>query len=263
MPPKKSLKIKKTKKTKKPTRDQTINFGETIRKMIKKEIHKNAEDKQCYLTNSLNPYNGVITSADVIATMFPMPNMAQGTADDDRIGEKVKAKRFNIKGHFLTTISFASNSTYMRLGVRFMIVQPKTFGSQADIIANSTTWLAGLLQKGGTTSSFSGLIQDLYAPINTDLITVYHDKLYYIQTPYYQTAVGELTGINICKFFNINLKVKGKTLKYDANVGSDLLPVDYNPVMLIGYSKLDGGAADTVNTAISLASVSTLTYEDS
>ena len=40
-----------------------------------------------------------------------------------------------------------------------------------------------IVKKGGTQTAFTGVVSDLYAPINNDAITTYYDKLIYIQNP--------------------------------------------------------------------------------
>ena len=75
--------------------------------------------------------------------------------------------------------------------------------------------------------------------------------------------IGEVGGSQkTCKFFNINLKVKNKLLKYDASENSALTPVNYNPILLIGYAHLDSSTPDTLNTEINLCYDVRMTYQD-
>ena len=73
-----------------------------------------------------------------------------------------------------------------------MIVSPKHYTAYSAILANSTQWLNTLLKKGGTQTAFTGVVSDLYAPINNDAITTYYDKLIYIQILYIATNIGEV-----------------------------------------------------------------------
>ena len=49
-----------------------------------------------------------------------------------------------------------------------------------------------IVKKKGTQTAFTGVVSDLYAPINNDAITTYYDKLIYIQNPYIATNIGEV-----------------------------------------------------------------------
>ena len=93
-------------------------------------------------------------------------------------------------GHILSSLVYTSYSQ-CRIGVRMMIVSPKHYTAYSAILANSTQWLNTLLKKG-TQTAFTGVVSDLYAPINNDAITTYYDKLIYIQNPYIATNIGEV-----------------------------------------------------------------------
>ena len=105
------------------------------------------------------------------------------------------------------------------------------------------------------------------ADVNKDAITVYYDKVFYVQNPFSPAVLfgaqqNLLMPLETCKFFNVNLKLKNKTLKYDSAIDSGLTPTNFNPVMILGYCYLDGSSPDTVTTQISMSFDSYLDYED-
>lgn len=233
-------------------------------------VSRNAESKQAFNNqfSQIQNYNSAINSSGDCAVL--VPNIANGTTDNARIGDQIRAQKLTVKGHFITRFTGSSGTTYYqncRIGVRMFIVQPKSFQSFGAISANATTWQATLLKKGGTTTGFTGLISDLYAPVNTDAITVYYDKVFYVQNPYSNAVFGStmsnlLMPSGTTRFFSKTIKLRNKVLKYDSSIDSGLTPTMWNPVMLLGYCYLDGSSADTVTTQIGMGYDSTLDFED-
>lgn len=227
-------------------------------KKVQSVISKNVESKQVFRSENTSNINASITTANDAYQV--LPNMGQGVTDHGRVGDQVKAQRLTIKGHFISNLTY-TGSTTCRLGVRMMIVTPKQYGNFGNVQSNAVTWLTLLLKKGATTSAFTGVIPDLYANINTDVVTKHYDKVFYINCPYLQTAVGDTSVYNTCKFFSKTIKLKNKLLKYDSSVDAGLTPVNYSPVLLMGYVRLDGTAPDVTNH-INLSYDAYLIYED-
>lgn len=232
-------------------------------KKVKKVLNKVQETKIAWRQATNVNYNSVMTDATDVTNNYLVPNITNGTGISNRIGERITLKSLNIKGHIITNIT---NTTYenCRIGVRMLIVQPKDTSSQTSIDDTSGNWLYSLIREGGTTAAFGGLVRDLYSPINKDLITCYYDKLFYMQMPYNAISVTGVQNVqSMTKFFDINLKVKGKVLRYDNSVDGGVASVNFNPVLLIGYAKLDSSAADTGTTAkINLNYVSEIHFTD-
>jgi len=231
-------------------------------KKVRAVLHKNVESKQAFASLPATAFNSGITAVGDIQNL--LPTIAQGTADNARIGDQLRGQRLSIKGAVVYSPSLGSYGTYAnsRLAVRVMIIQPKQYGDYSAIYNNFSSWSAILLKKGGTTTNFSGTLSDLWAPINTDAITKYYDKIMYLNGPYERTAVGGYQMLGSTKFFNINLKMRNKLLKFDASVSGGLSPTNYAPVMLIGYVHMDGSAPDGASTAIVAQYDSIFTYED-
>lgn len=261
---------KKARPARRPRRGRAVKPSKSFVKKVQSIVHKDVETKQAYNNQYLQiqSYNSAINSSGDCAIL--VPNIASGTSDNARIGDQIRAQKLKITGHLITRFTGSSGTTYYqncRIGVRMFIVQPKSFQSQSSITGNATTWQATLLKKGGTTSGFTGLISDLYAPVNTDAITCYYDKVFYVQNPYSNAVFGStmsnlLMPTGTCKFFSKTIKLRNKVLKYDASIDSGLTPVAYNPVLIMGYAYLDGSSADTVTTNLAMSYVSVLDYED-
>lgn len=240
----------------------TVKPSKTFTKKVKKILHAQVETKQAFSSLPSTAFNSGITAVGDIQNL--LPTIAQGTADNARIGDQIKGQRLSIKGAVVYSPSAGSYGTYSnaRLAVRIMIIQPKQYGDYSAIYNNFATWSPYLLKKGGTTTNFSGTMSDLWAPINTDAITKYYDKIMYLNGAYERTAVGGYQLLGSTKFFKINLKLRNKTIKYDSSVSSGLSPTNYAPIMLIGYVHMDGSAPDSVSTAITAQYDSIFDYED-
>lgn len=249
---------------------KSLSSSRAFRVAVQKVVHADVETKQAFTNQfaQIQNYNSAINSSG--DNSFLVPNISQGTGDNARIGDQIKAQKLTVKGHFISRFTGSAGTTYYqncRIGVRMFIVQPKTYLGQGNISSNSTTWMGTLLKKGGTTVGFTGLISDLYAPVNTDAITCYYDKVFYVQNPYSNAVLGSGTANLLMpngttRFFSKTFKLKNKTLKYDNTIDSGLTPVNYNPTLLLGYAYLDGSTADSVTTQIGLAWDSILNYED-
>lgn len=257
----KAAKPKRSAKAKAPSKAFT--------KVVQKIINKNAETKQAWISsgNSLIMFNQNIDSAGDMQQL--VPNIDKGTMPHQRIGDQVIAQSLNVRGYLKLNVNDTTDSTKLpNVIARVMIVSLKTRPGYYDA-SGAFAQLAALLKKGGTTSSFTGVLSDIFAPINTDLFTVHHDKRFYMNQSYINvigasapstTIVQDLK--NTVKFFNFNIKCKNKVLKYDSAIGSGIYPTNFGPFMLVGYANLDGSTDSILTTPVGLQYVTTLNYQD-
>lgn len=235
-----------------------------LRRAIQSVINKNEETKQGFISLSAQSRNSGISVAGDCWQIIP--NMLQGVSDNQRIGDRVKAQRMAIKGAVVYNPSTGSYGTYAnsRIAVRLMIVQPKNYGDYVSVINNAPTWLPALLRKGNTNVAFTGIMNDLWAPINTDAITVYYNKIIYITAPYQLTAAGAQQMGGMTKFFSKTIKFRGsgKQLNYDTSASTGILPTNFAPVMIAGYVHMDGSGPDVLTTAVQFSFDSNLYYKD-
>lgn len=242
-----------------------INFKKAVRSVIS----ENAETKHAYTSsgNALTYFNsGINSSGDMLQVL---PNIASGTADNQRIGDQLKGQKLNISGYVRLNYNSENLESQPRSAVlcRMMVLSMKNRnGIYADAIGASAN-LSALLKKGGTTSNFSGNLSDINAKINTDFFTVHHDSKFYLTQSYLvQPATAGLSTMsndikNAIKFFNIRIPCK-KLLKYDSTAASGLQPVNWAPFLVLGYSYLDGSTPDVVGTEVAMQYNSDFTYED-
>lgn len=251
---------------KRPMR-KTARVSKALTRAVKKIIHQQTENKEAYRALAITAFNsGIDNTGDSIAVL---PDISSGTQDNARIGDQLRAQKLSLRGHIISASQIPQGSPNSRIAVRLMVVQPRYLSNRVTVLSQSTVWQSTLLKKGGSTTGFTGEISDLYAPINTDAIVKYYDKVIYLPIPQVYvgtgtTLVNTVTSIDVSKsvkFFNINLKIKNKVLKYDSTI-STVQPVNYSPTFLLGYVHLDGSAADVITTQVSAAFDAIFQYED-
>lgn len=244
----------------------------SFNKRVLKVIHKQAENKIARTVN-----NGLSTSTIDVpdaprvtgVDCFPVIPSVTSTPSAGtfyRIGEKIKARSLVIKGYYYYTPQTTVNTgRFNNLALRIMVVQPKEIRDLTSITSNSTQWIQQLLQNGSSTQQFSNSVTaSAYLPLNSERITKYYDKVFYLNQDYIlqTTASGEtnLTTKGLIKHFSIRIPVKNKTLLYDANINSGLTPTNFNPVLMAGIVQMDGFS--NLVTAGKLFYTSELQYED-
>lgn len=241
---------------------RAVKPSKSFSKKVKKILHQQVETKQAFTSLPATAFNsGMVNSGDIQALL---PAIGKNANDNSRIGDQIRGQLLNIKGAVVYSPSIGSYGTYAncRLAVRILIVQPKVYTNYDAISANFGAWNQQLLKKGGTTSQFTGTMSDLWAPVNTDAITKYYDKILYLNGTYERTAVGGYQMLGSTKFFNIKMKLRNKLIKYDDGTSSGLVPTNFAPVMLIGYVHMDGSSPDSASTAITAQYDSIFNYED-
>jgi len=248
---------KKTSTKSKSSRRRISRPKGAFKKKVLSVIHSQVENKEVILENPGTYFNsGINASADVSRIV---PLITQGIDDGQRVGSEVRAQKLNLRGYLVMSQASTTGSA-SRIGVRMMVVTPKRYMHTTDAVANATTWLPKLLKIGGTERPFDGYPQDLFSPLNSDVVTKHYDKVMYMTVPYIATNIGAIpVNQNSTKFFNIRLKCKNKKLTYDETSN---YPFGYGPVLIIGYAHLDGASPDTVTTQILGVWNSILQYED-
>lgn len=258
--------VRRARKSAKKTGTKSTRFARAVKKII----HDQVETKQAYKSSGdslINFNSGMTSSADA---QWLLPTMSNGTSDNQRIGDEIRAQKLVVKGHLAMSIDTSATQSNKRICVRMLVVQPKRFSMFDDVYSNFSSWYGQLLKKGGTQTAFVGNISDLYAEINTEDITCLYDRKFYLSQDniheWVQTTnVGSKLAQDIrqtIKFFNFTLPCRNKKLRYDPGSASNLYPTNWAPTLLVGYAHLDGSSPDVVDTQVGLCYDATLHYED-
>lgn len=257
--------VKKSARFSKPKRAyKKSSLVQTVQAVVKAELHKNIENKHAYHSSSesaLISFNSGITALVDLQRVVPL--IGRGVDPNQRIGDRITLQKLNIHGYIKFDQIFTTGINYQSaVMVRLIVASFKT-ANNWDTIQNdfAAVKLAGLLKKGGSTVGYTGLISDCKAPINRDIFTVHSDKKYYIHQDRMTSAIGSSTN-NTVKFFNIPLKVKNKLLKYSDDTSGATSPTNFSPVLMIGYSYLDGTIPDLVAAECGLFYQVDMEFED-
>lgn len=229
----------------------------------RKDTHPAPEIKSCIHNVPLQTsLRGAITlSADVLP-IVPFNN--QGIGTNSRIGSSIEGLTLRVMGTFIADWrTYVTDVSMAAIGVRVMIVQPKRFKHWPDSQAHFIDWLPVLLDNGVGGMPFTGDSNSYYAPINKDCVTVYRDKRFTLYPPTMlnppQVANPNLVATpTSVKPFKFLLKVN-KRLRFPAP--ADNAPSNYGPVMLVGWSYLNGAAPDFKN-AVDMSLRSDLWFRD-
>lgn len=188
-------------------------------------VSRNAENKSAYLQapSSMGTYtsfNNTISLADWINVI---PNVSQGTASGQRIGNEIKMKGTYVKGTvnvvFPTTVN-TTVTTGLNIFVRLLCVIDK-------LQPGGGVGTVSLLERNGTATSVGGYPQDLYTPIDKDRFTVLYDKIIKLQNPNFSTAQTGYINANVAVSRYFRFKLKGRMLKYADN--TSYTPTNYLP----------------------------------
>lgn len=230
-----------------------------VAKTVRSVLRSQSETKYAWLTYPVTNFNSSADSTGDI--MQIIPSIVQGLDQAARIGDQILVKSICIRGNVNIVPSVADN-TRCRLAVRMVVVQPKMFGRWDDISANTEGWLSMVTRVGSGTAVLSGVAPYINAPLATDMVHVYYDKLFYLSTFYTSAGAGIATGdvSKASRMFKFYVKSKGKKLKYQT--GSQGYNASFNPVMLLAYQHLDGSTSDTLTTAVSLQYYVDMRYSD-
>lgn len=245
--------------------------SKAFKKAVQSVISKNIEDKEGFLSTGtgLTYFNSYISANSDLMQVVPFtPN---GSTEQHRIGDTIKAKSLVIKGYMiLSQDSTNNNATNKRVAVRLMVVGSKRFKEWFQMQGNFAQSSQFLLKRGNTSVPFNGYINDLWTPLNTEEFTKYHDKVYYLSQDHVLQQIGSSTPTTVyaqdisktIKFFTIKIPLRGKKLTFDSAIGNQESATNWTCGICLGYAHLDGSAPDAVDTKVGLCYDSYFTYED-
>jgi len=239
-----------------------------VRAIAKAAVSKAAEDK-FVSTQTFTVHNSTITTPAECYAM--VPQITQGVADFQRIGDRVRGKYLYIKGYVqydqsVLDLLQSSQSAYIPPStVRVMILSQKNIKVGSAVSTSVDT--AHLLKDNvgtGTARAYSASIFDNVAPINKDLFTVHMDrkiKFNYQSTNSIGPISGQVTmmGNDRTKYFSCRIKCPA-SMKFDDGNGD--WTNGFAPFLCLGAVCDDGSGPWTVSTPYRLTALSTLYFED-
>nr|WAE42929.1 MAG: capsid protein [Cressdnaviricota sp.] len=254
-------------------------YPTTLAKRVNAIIARNVENKMSVSSSFENPVMTWIATDPVyfLASYNNFFNMAQGTAQNQRVGNQIRLKRWIVKG-FVTPCQSTGvgpdPQPYDLNGftgtVKLMLL--KTRNDQGI-----TSDLTRLLQSGATAISPTGTQFDILYPINKDLYKVYWTRTFKCGCST-STATNSTTdfltilpnndykmqhsfGLDICKYIGMNAKIT-----YNDSTSQAILPASMNNICIVAiWSPFTGDMTQSsynYQTFFKVSMVSHFEYED-
>lgn len=265
-------KTRRTKKTfRKPVRKPASNMKALVRTVAKKVVAQSLEDKyETRLSQSTGYprlYDSVITSNDIYALM---PAISQGTASNERVGDRIRPKRMRVD--FTLATNNAENSSLL-VNARLFVLEDKSIKATLDLAPIAGTQPGSpigteLLSYGGINQGYTGLPSDDMARVNRERYTVIKDVKRELikavgQGPIVSNSyIGGQTFVTgqSCYKFSVVIPTPA-VLKYSNAL--DTFPSNFAPFFVLGYSQPDGNAAgSSLLQRVVLGYVCHLDFED-
>lgn len=237
------------------------NFEKSVKKIVQKELSEELEEKHAIteyadvFINRAIPSGTVVNAAGNFFKILPEIDQSvtgeAGRAYNTRIGNEIKIKSINIKGHISYANSNAAQTSYQngKLAVRVMILRAKAINDQEllfDEMPTDTLLRFGSQQAGtpNGTGSFGGFSLDAFRDLNRDTFSVRYDKVIYLDAPVILpgSTQPDVTVIpSRSKMFNHTLKFGENGLKLKYSAQADVNPNNFPYFMVIGYSSMSSG----------------------
>jgi len=243
-----------------------------VKAVAKKVVSDALEDK--YASAYIYPQGvpayfnaGIVSNSECY---YLLPGITQGTASNNRVGEKIRPK--SLKVDFVITANGSYTSSQINQ-IRLFILEDKSIRNldalrDIPLTQTGTPITTQLLDDGGITVGFQGLPTDIMRRVNKRRYTVFKDKHLMIlsgsgQTP--QNTNG-YTGTQVfvsgqqCVKFSVKIPTP-TVLKYSKEL--DFYPSNFAPFFCLGYAQPDGNAyPDNLLTRVAVNWVVHLDYED-
>lgn len=188
-----------------------------------------------------------------------LQQIAQGVSAQQRVGDRIKPKSLRMRG----VVSFMSDTcnTLQNVYVRLLVLAQKNIKVGSAITAGGvdTDHLLRPAYAGSDQEAFAGLTRNLYEPINTDLFTVYMDKVVKL-TCSLATGGGREAMPLYSARYSFTMKKLPAALTYDDGNGD--WANNCAPFFAMGYAFPDGTTDLVITRRFINTCSSILQYED-
>lgn len=224
---------------------------------MKKLIARETENKMVGARIETNVlHNSAIGGADPRAVI---PQVTQGVASYQRIGDKIKPKSLVVKGILAPSAEQPDNQP---LYVRVLILAQKSI-KVGQFVNGGNVNVDQLLRPNSAVApndqiAYSGTTHNINDPVNTDLFRVYMDKTILL-CPVDQTKSTETLQASVRRW-KYTFKKLPSTLSFD-EANADW-PNNFAPFVAVGYAYADGTSPDVIQLRVNSTIDSYLTFED-
>ena len=251
-----------------------VRYRKAITSAVSKQIHLNAENKYAAYIQRPTQIKPVIGDIQAVNLFRVVPAIPKGTDVNERVGNKVTPRWLSIRGYVQLDMN-GLDADYDRLQVRMILGFPKRYPLYPTAVQQITSapgvnWTNILMDFGTGMSKFAGTLDSLQAPVNRGAFTVKAQKYIRLTRPrFYDAALVGSDSFrysgNSVKFFHIKVKCP-KTFVYESVANNDLYPTNFDPVLCVGYTLLNGQTPpapdQTAPAPLTVSFTSRLHYED-
>lgn len=230
--------------------------------LVKRLISRSEETKLvCKSIVNKVLFNSGISGANEVYDV--LPNLIQGVDNYQRIGDKVTPKSLTVRGTVAINFNEARSLTPE---VHVFIVSHKSKKSYDALNAGTNAGRAQIANElidagDGSDIPFDGQVLPTLFPLNRKLLTVHAHKVLKLASSY-GAAADQHSSDDTIRFKRFAVKIKcPKTLTYDSSI-SAIHPVNFAPVMMVGYVYPDGSFSEVLTTPVLVTAASTLYYDD-
>lgn len=228
---------------------------------VKSQIQRSQETKVVSSQLAYTSFNSGINATGELYRLLPA--IGQGSAGNQRIGDKIKPVRLVIKGYVnYRTESFANSENLIARLFAFQDKQVRCFTNVASTSLN-------LLDPGASPKQFTGNLLNVVEPHNGDQFTFFYDKKHNFYKGHGQdnlTISGSTTNIisanaSTCWFFQFTIPASKMPKSLVFEEGSTNV-INFNPLIALGYAYNMNDSPDTASTQLGLTFTSALYYKD-
>jgi len=265
-----AFKKRRTLKRKRSTKRKSYSRKTSIKKIVKREIARNIENKckqQFNFEKSLYP-SAAVNFPDNVIELGPGALMliAQGTGQGSRIGNTIKTKKLMFKGTVVPTpYNAGTNGNPRPVQLKMWIFYDKSDPTAVPQPGND------FFQDGGSSRGFSNDLTDLWSPINTDKYRVLASKSFKIGYSQYAGAAATPANQQAFQAYSNN------DFKLNANFSFDLTkhypqmvkfndnsttPTTRGLFCLFYYTGADGQQLPSTSVSLGVQYMQDYVYED-
>lgn len=226
--------------------------------LVKRMISKDVENKSVgYIVESSVTHNSPISAADCEPLIG---EIAQGTDQFQRLGDKIKPKSLVVRGTIaLNNSEVTGGLTQVPIRVRVLVLAQKNIKVGQQVLTGGVDTLH-LLEPNiavANETDYSGSTINALYPVNKDLFRVYYDKTFTLcgSEPTGTEAITRYTAS-----YSYRFKSMPTSLTFDN--GNQNWVNNFAPFIAVGYSFCDGSSPDTLTRRLVHTCYSRLEFED-
>jgi len=205
----------------KKTSQPKVSFNKRVNAIISKQVENKISSIHNYQAPVVESLGIQGQWAFFLRNAFyndPYWHITQGTAQNSRVGNTIKLKKWIIKGQIVPATSLYQNTEAQWLNNSMMGYVTIYFGRRTDS-QEITNDLGAFYQQGNTSAAPTGTSRDIMTPVNKDVYKVYYKRRFKMAPSSGQNSTSfilpnndfELTktfGFDVCKHIMKNATIK-------------------------------------------------------